>query len=325
MRAALLLFALITGWASNALAAPCPCSDFFVGQAQPFIAEGIARDAATGRIFIASVASRRIVAIQNGRARDFARLPDDYSPFGIAVANHTLWVTAAVVAQGAGHDGPSALIAFDPGGKVMGNYPVPDEGRHVLNDLTIAPGGTVYTSDALDGSLYVLAPGGHELTRLGPRKLFKSPQGMALSADGKSLLVVDYALGLTKLDLATASFVPLKIPDGINVKGIDGLARLPDGAFLASQNGTKEPHILRLTLSPDWSELLTQDVIAAADPAVADPSLVLADESGAYVVGVSQWNSFGATQTPIKPLQPWRIVKLTLDPRRPASGGEQNK
>ncbi len=313
MKMALLLFALLTGWNSIALSAPCPCSDFFVGEPKPFIAEGITRDRVTGRIFVASVASRRLVTIRDGRMRDFVRLPEDYSPFGIAVAGTTLWVTAAVVAQGAGRDGPSALLAFDLGGKFIGNYPVPDEGRHVLNDLAIGPDGTVYTSDALDGSLYMLAPGGHALTRLGPRKLFRSPQGMVVSADGKSLLVADYALGLTKLDLATATFKPLKSPDGINVKGMDGLARLPDGSFLASQNGTKQPHILRLTLSPDWSEVLQQDVIASDDPAVADPSLVLADDSGAYVVGVSQWRSFGATKTPTKPLQPWRIVRLALN------------
>jgi hypothetical protein len=313
--AAVLLIAYLTGGATDALAAPCPCSDFFVGDPAPFIAEGIARDTVSGRVFVAGVASRRIVAIRDGKARDFVRLPDDYSPFGIAVAKQTLWVTAAMVAQGVGHDGPSALIAFDLGGKIIGTYPAPGEGRHALGDLTIAPDGAVYVSDGLDGSLYVLPPGGSALTRLGPQKLFKSPQGMAVSADGKSLLVVDYALGLTKLDLATAAFTPLKILDGVNVKGIDGLARLPDGSFLASQNGTKQPHILRLTLSPDWSELLSADLIAADDAAVADPSLVMADDSGAYVVGVSQWNSFGATQTPTKPLQPWRIVKLKLRPR----------
>ena len=316
MKAVLILLAVMTGWTSAAPAAPCPCSDFFVGEASPFIAEGIARDPLTGRIFVASVASRRIVVIRNGIARDFVHLPEDYSPFGIAVAKGRLWVTAAVVAQGAGHDGPSALIAFDLDGKIAGTYPVSDEGRHALGDLTIAPDGTVYISDGLDGSIYVLSPASRALARVGPRKLFRSPQGMAVSADGKSLLVVDYALGLTKLDLATASFVPLKIPDGVNVRGIDGLARLPDGRFLASQNGTREPHILRLTLSSDWSELLSADVVAADDPAVADPSLVLADDSGAYVVGVSQWNSFGATHVPIKPLQPWRIVKLDINRRR---------
>ena len=310
MKATLLTLMLMAGWAGNAMAARH--SDFFVGDAKPFIAEGITRDPAAGRMFIASVASRRIVEIRNGHLQGFAHLPEDYSPFGISAAGKTLWVTAAVVAQGAGHDGLSALLAFDLGGKLVGTYPVPDDGRHALGDLTIAPDGTVYASDGLDGSIYMLPPGGRALTRLGPRKLFRSPQGMVLSADGKSLLVVDYALGLTKLDLATASFTSLKIPDGINVKGIDGLARLPDGSFLASQNGTKQPHILQLKLSADWSKLLSADVIAADDPAVADPSLVMADDSGAYVVGVSQWSSFGATQVPTKPLQPWRIVKLDL-------------
>ena len=65
-------------------------------------------------------------------------------------------------------------------------------------------------------------------------------------------------------------------------------------------------------LSADWSELRSAELIAADDPAMADPSLVLADNSGAYVVGVSQWGSFGQGQTPIKPLQPWRIIRLDL-------------
>jgi hypothetical protein len=153
------------------------------------------------------------------------------------------------------------------------------------------------------------------LTRLDVN--LKSPQGMAVSADGKSLLVADYSIGLVKLDPASATFAPLQIPDGINVKGLDGLARLPDGSFLASQNGTRAPHILRLALSPDWSKLLSVDVIAQDDPAIADPSLVMADQSGAYVVGVSQWASFGQNgQTPTRALQPWRIVKLTLSAAR---------
>ena len=303
----------VMGWATQAAAAPCPCTNVFVGQAQPFIAEGIARDAATDRLFVASVATRRIVTIHDGHQRDFAQLPDDYSPLGIALSGGTLWVTAAVVAQGSGHDGPTALIAFDQGdGHVRHVYPVTDAGRHILNDLTFAPDGTVYASDAMDGSLYRLGPHDQMLTRLGGRALLKSAQGMAVSADGKSLLVADYSLGLVKLDLARATFTPLQIPDGVTVKGLDGLARLPDGSFLASQNGLSHPRILHLSLSPDWSQLLSLDVIAADDPAVADPSLVMADPSGAYVVGVSQWASFGNGPTPTHPLQPWRIVRLTL-------------
>ncbi len=321
-----LLAMLVAVWATGAAAAPCPCTNFFTGDAKPFIAEGIAHDTADGRFFVAGVAARKILVIQNGRARLFAQMPDEYSPLGIALAGGSLWVTAAVIPQGAGHEGPSALIAFDLSGHVKNVYPVPDEGRHVLNDLTFAPDGTVYASDAREGSLYRLLPGASALTRLGPRALLKSPQGMAVSADGRFLLVADYSLGLVKVDLATAAFEALQIPAEAKIKGIDGLARLGDGSFLASQNGLKEPHILRLIVSQDWSRLLSSEVVAEDDPAIADPSLVTADASGAYVVGVSQWGSFGKDQQePTKPLQPWRIVKLELTPRRPASGGEQNK
>ncbi|HKD46476.1 MAG TPA: hypothetical protein VKB67_02200 [Rhizomicrobium sp.] len=307
------LMVVLVGWATNAFAAPCPCSDVFVGRGIPFIAEGIARDANTDRLFVASVATRRIVVVRDGQQRDFAHLPDDYSPLGIAFANGVLWVTAATLPQGAGRDGPSALIAFDPGGNLKNIYPVPDDGSHVLNDLAFAPDGTIYTSDAREGSLYALAPGANALIRLGKRGLLKSPQGMAVSSDGRSLLVADYSMGLVKLDIAPASFAPLINPGSINIKGIDGLARLRDGSFIASQNGTRAPHILRLTLSPDWSTLLSADVIAADDPSVADPSLLMADPSGAYVVGVSQWASFAKERrAPTSPVQPWRIVKLGL-------------
>jgi sugar lactone lactonase YvrE len=299
------------GWAAGAHAAPCLCTDVFVGEAQPFIAEGIAHDAAANRFLIASVATRRIVTIHDGRQSAFARLPDDYSPLGIALSGDTLWVTAATLPQGAGHDGPSALIAIDKnGGRVRQVYPVPDKGNAALNDLAFAPDGAIYASDSLSGALYRLPPGAAALIRM--TATLKSPQGMAVSADGTSLLVADYSLGLVKLDLASTSLAPLRIPDGVNVKGIDGLARLPDGSFIASQNGLKKPRILRLSLSPDWTRVRSLDVVAADDSSVADPSLVTADRSGAYVVGVSQWASFGNGPTPVRTLQPWRIVKLTL-------------
>jgi hypothetical protein len=119
-----------------------------------------------------------------------------------------------------------------------------------------------------------------------------------------------------KVDLATAVFEVLQIPVDSRIKGIDGLARLADGSFLASQNGLSQPHILRLIVSPDWSRLLSWEIVAEDDPAIADPSLVTADASGAYVVGISQWASFGKDQQePTKPLQPWRIVKLELTQR----------
>ena len=85
-------------------------------------------------------------------------MPDDYSPLGIAFAKGSLWVTAAVMPQGAGHEGPSALLAFDlmAGARSSAFIQCPTRGGMSLGDLTVAPDGTVYISDALDGSLYLL-------------------------------------------------------------------------------------------------------------------------------------------------------------------------
>ena len=106
----------VFGLVAQAGAAPCPCTNFFAGDAKPFIAEGIAHDAASGRFFVAGVAARKILAIQNGHARDFVHMPDEYSPLGIAFANGSLWVTAAVIRRARAMKDDQALIAFDPDG-----------------------------------------------------------------------------------------------------------------------------------------------------------------------------------------------------------------
>src|SRR5215469_12175462 len=136
------LLVVLVGWATNAFAVPCPCADVFVGRNIPFIAEGITRDANMDRLFVASVATKRIVTIRDGQQRDFVHLPNDFSPLGIAFANKILWVTAATLPQGAGRNGSSALMAFDLSGRLKNSYPVPDDGFHVLNDLAFAPDGT---------------------------------------------------------------------------------------------------------------------------------------------------------------------------------------
>ena len=48
----------MAGGTANALAAPAlhAYTDFFTGDATPFIAEGITRDTVTGSVFVASVA-----------------------------------------------------------------------------------------------------------------------------------------------------------------------------------------------------------------------------------------------------------------------------
>ena len=133
--------------------ATCPCDTVFTGDVQPFIAEGIARDPASGRMFIAGVHARKIVSLTEGRIVDFAQMPEDYSPFGIAVdvRRRLLWASAAVVVQGAGPEvaAKSAVIAFDlRTGALVKIYPADDDPKLSIGDITLAPDGTVYVSDS---------------------------------------------------------------------------------------------------------------------------------------------------------------------------------
>jgi hypothetical protein len=300
-------------------AALCPCRTFFSGTTGPFIAEGIARDAKSERIFVGGVAARRILAIANGRARDFVKaFPESYSPFGMAVdgARKLLWVTAAVVPQSTGaaqaQQGKSALIAFDlSSGALRGLYPAPDGAKHALGDIALGRDGTIYVSDSIEGSVFRLRLPAHALERVGPAGLFASAQGMVIGADGRQALVADYAMGLLRLDLDSGTLETIAIPADVTTIGIDGLSRLADGSFIATQNGFKVARIVHIRLTPDWSALTSLTVLAANASDVADPSLVIADGDGADVIGVSQWASFDDDKpAPVRALSAWKIVRL---------------
>jgi sugar lactone lactonase YvrE len=303
------------------LAPICTCTIFSKGSPEPFIAEGIAHDAKSGRFFVGGVHARRIVAITNGHAQDFVKqLPHGYSPFGMTVdaRRGLLWVTAAILPQSAGavpgQFNRSALLAFDLAtGALKKSYPA--TGALNLNDLALAPEGAIYVADSLNGSLLRLRPDAPSLSLFGPVGLLSSAQGMVVSPDGKRLLVADYAMGLVLIDLAKPVPVPeaVRVPANRTTIGIDGLARLDDGSFVATQNAFAHARVLHLRLSDDWSRLESLDVVAANTADVADPTLVAAVGNEAYVIGVSQWASFDDTKPlPVRPVASWRIVRLNL-------------
>jgi sugar lactone lactonase YvrE len=298
----------------------CPCDTVFTGGVQPFIAEGIARDPTSDRMFIAGVHARKIISMTDGRIADFAQMPEDYSPFGITidVRRRLLWASAAVVAQGAGSGSgvaaKSALIAFDlKSGALVKIYAAPDDPKPSIGDITLAPDGTVYVSDSQEGSLFKLAPAGEVLTPVGSSAMLASAQGLAVSDDGEALLVADYSMGLVRIDLTTGEATAVAAPANVTTLGIDGLARLADGSFIATQNGFAHARIVRFRLTPDWTRLLSLTVVAANTPEIADPSLITTDGKDAYVVGVSQWASFDdGKKDAARPLLPWTIVRLNL-------------
>jgi sugar lactone lactonase YvrE len=310
-------FAAIAARFARNTASLCPCTTVFEGPARPFIAEGLAFDPRRRRMLIASVYDRRIVSVAAGRMRAFAdTLPRGLSPFSLTPdpARGLVWVTAASLPQSHGataaQRGQSALLAFRLGdGALARDIPAP-EGAN-LGDAALATDGSVYATDSRRGGVFVLKPGAGALVRVSDA--LSSAQGIALHPGGKIALVADYALGLQRLDLSTGRTTAVAVPPDTTTIGLDGIVRLRDGSFLATQNGIAPVRVVRFHLTADWAGITRFSVVARAAPPIADPSLVATRDGDAYLVGVSQWASFGEdADVPVRPVPAFRVVRLTL-------------
>jgi sugar lactone lactonase YvrE len=298
----------------------CACRVSFEGSKEPFIAEGLAFDSVFDRFLVAGVNARKILSIRGGHVQDYASVPDGMSALGIHIndAHDILWAAASSLPQSKdatpAQQGRAALMAFNlTSGALVARYdapPAPD-GNRSLNDLAIAPDGTIYTSDAIEGSIFKLKPGADSLDRVGTPALLKSPQGMVVSGDGKTLLVADYSAGLVTVDIASGQLTQVAVPQNATTIAIDGLVQMPDGSFVATQNGVHPARLVRFRLSRNWEAVTTFDVVAQG-PEIPEPTLLARDGNDVFVIGTSQWHSFDDSATPARPLPAWRILRVKL-------------
>jgi len=221
------------------------------------ISEDIAYDAARSLFLVSSVRHGGVYAKRNGDALP-ARLKFDtdssWGTFAVGVdsARGVLWATTAALPMAAHYtasdSGRSALLRFDlVTGKLRGRYVAPDSGAHALGDLTIGSNGAVYVSDGLGSGVYVLDAGRDSLRALVPKGVLVSPQTAALSTDGATLFVPDYAIGIAAVDVSTGTVAWLAHSDSLDLTGIDGMYRVGRD-LIAVQNGPEPNRIMRLTL-----------------------------------------------------------------------------
>ena len=257
--------------------------------ATDWIPESLAWDARTKRLFISDVRHCEVRVVTDptrapARDRAFARLPASAFALGIDARRHRLWVSIATLAQadGCGEGPPSAertaLLALDlRSGRVVQRIEAGLPG--VLGDMLVADDGTVYVTERVHGAVLRLRPGAAALDRLDVAGEFTSPQTPALSADGRTLVVPDYARGIALIALADTCPCAARWPANgaaVFTAGIDGLVR--DGAtLLAVQNGTAPPRVIRFA-----DGLQRQQVLESGTPGFGEPT-------HAVVVGRSLW------------------------------------
>ncbi|MBI2812960.1 MAG: tetratricopeptide repeat protein [Opitutae bacterium] len=208
----------------------------------------------------------------------------------------TLWASSSALAEMAGYTsadkGRGFLAAYDLGTrKLTGTYPLPENDQgHVLGDFAIAADGAIYVSDSTAPIIWRLAPGGKQLEKWLENRDFASLQGLAFSADGRSLIVADYASGLWRIDPASRKPARLPAPAGSTLFGIDGLYAAP-GGFVAVQGGVNPPRIIRIACDDEGTPGKVE-VLLSGHPAMTDPSLGQVINGHFDFIGNSGWALF---------------------------------
>jgi hypothetical protein len=252
------------------------------------IPEDLAYDTRTRRFFYSSVRRGRIY---NSGGKEFARA--EWSIFALRAdpARRLLWASTGWVPQCEAckpeDKDKTALLAFDlDTGALRQRIDSPVPG--LLGDMTISRQGDLFVCEGIHGAVLHLASGAKQLIRLDTAGEFPSPQTPALSSDGRTLYVPDYLRGIAAMRLSDRHIEWLQPGDGIALNGIDGLY-LAGRSFLAVQNGTKPPRLMRFSL-----DLRRQEILEANSPWLGEPTHGVIAGHYFYFIANAGWDQYDA-------------------------------
>jgi sugar lactone lactonase YvrE len=269
-----------------------------------FWPEGMDYDPRGKRYYVASVRHRTIAELTPGQApRELwpRSLPDVGAVLGVRVdtARGVLWATMAGLPQMEGFAGADSTIAALVRVRIADGHIerrwdlAPVAGGHVLGDVAIGPRGDVFVTDSNEPVLYRLRPGSDSLERFSD-PLFHSLQGLAPTADGRTLYLADYSHGLLRVDLERHIVTRLEDALGSTSLGCDGIAwDARSGAIIAVQNGVEPARVMRFQLDDSGRRIVRAEVLDRNSPIADEPTIgAIVGREFVYVAN-SQWMKYG--------------------------------
>jgi sugar lactone lactonase YvrE len=267
-----------------------------------FWPEGVDYDARTKRFYVASVRHRTVAEVSaDGRVRELwpRDLPGIGAMLGVRVdrAHGVLWATTSGIHQMEGYapadSGIAALLRIRiADGAIERRWDIAPSARgHVLGDLAIASNGDVYLTDSTEPFMYRLRASADKLERIAS-PLFRSLQGVAPTADGRSVYIADYAHGLLVYDVASGRVTRLDDAPGSTSLGCDGIVIDTRGAIIAVQNGVSPARVMRFVVDRARRRVITATLLDR-NLAIADEPTIGTVAGGRYVyVANSQWEKY---------------------------------
>ena len=252
------------------------------------IPEGISYDQNGKRFFLGSAQRKIIVTDPKGEARDFSH-PDDKLDLVLGLSvdaerGHLYAVSTNGYIDEAKTERRNAIFRYDlKSGRLLDRFIAPEAMQ--LNDLAIAPDGTLYVTDSMSGSLFRKKPDEGTLTRLGTAGALRGANGIALGADG--MLYVAVSTSIVRIDTGSGEPTRLPQPDSVVTGGIDGLY-WHDGDLIGVQNVTNPGRVVRIHLADKGTRIAGLTVLQSHDhPEFDEPTTGAIANGALHVIGNS--------------------------------------
>jgi hypothetical protein len=246
-----------------------------------FLYESIGYDPARKQFLVGSARDGKVLLVDDkGKVTDFIAPNAEngmWGVFNLAVdaAHDKVYIASSNVAYYKAFDsaqfGQTGVFEFQlSSGKFLRKYLLAEPGKvHALTSIAVGKDGRVYAADAARRQVFHIDH--DQLSMLVENPKLTSIRGLAVSDDGRTLYMADYALGIFGIDLTkTAPFALSRNPEKLVLGGIDGLYYY-DGCLIIIENGMVPQRVMRLKLSDDGRSVVAAMPLDVAQPAFTTP------------------------------------------------------
>jgi sugar lactone lactonase YvrE len=293
------------------------------------IPEGIAYDPLDKVFFLSSLHKRKIVRVRLRTRRppiveDFVSEGQDglFSTLGMKVdaERRILWVCSSAESfmkdYSEADADKAALYKYDLNTrKLIRKYEVGPNPRHLLNDIALNAAGDVFVTDTATGEIFTVRREKDELEIFIPAGRFESPNGIAISKDGRSLFISDLPFGVYVVDLQTKRSERLPQSVGISPSGSDGLY-FYDNSLIGIINIVSERNgrVARFYLDDSARAVRHAAVLDCNHPLYQWPTTGVVVGNSFFYIANSQFGSFNSEQRtfPQKALHKVAVMRLKL-------------
>jgi sugar lactone lactonase YvrE len=242
-----------------------------------YLFNALAWDGKRGKLLVGSEREGKVyVADDNGKLTNFITADAGNGLWGVDAlavdgARNKLYVASAASPRFKGFNqdnaGKSGLFEFDlASGKLLKKYILPQaDGAHVLTAIVAGKDGNVYLADGARREVFKLEGGALKIIVSNAR--LTGITGLALTDDGKTLYLADYAMGIFGYDLTKGAAFELQYdPSKLVLGGIDNLS-FYDGNLIVVEGGMVPKRVMRIQLGADGhtvGSVMPLDVAQAA-------------------------------------------------------------